>query len=426
MKKWLSILLLLCISFSAVISAQAAEPVTIRFSTWDGGTALEGINKMVESFMAENPGIKVEVEYVADQYIPKMLAQIAGGSAPDIMQIGDVDIVRFAKEGYFEPLDAYFKDDPDFSLDDFYASVIEIGTVDGSIYALPAGFSCDGLYYNKDLFDKAGLAYPTDDWTWDDMLEAARKLTVIDESGRTVQWGLETMGAWVRMFMPFVNSFGGELISPDGSVFTGYMNSEGTLKALEFYRGLYYGDNAVVPNTIQTQQFVGVDMFQAGLTAMKLHGVWFINDYTKTPGLNYGTARIPSGPNGLYNILAWGGYGINANSANKDAAWRFYKYLTGREGALVQATHHFPGYKDIYEELGWTTDEHYTGFIAGIDAIVQHPELKNYLYDATGGTAFQPVMDKLLMADEFDIKAALDEAAAEADRLLEKELLKAD
>lgn len=426
--KVLSVLMAACSLFCFVgcgpKDVNKAGEVVLRFSTWDGGEALLQITDLVNKFNAEHQGkIEVELEYVPDQYATKMLSQINSKTAPDIMQIGDEDVVRFAKKGYFEPLEPIIDSDPLFNTDIYYENILNVGRVDGTLYTLPAGFTNVAVYYNKDMFDEAGVPYPDGSWTWQEFVETAKKLNKT-ENGKLVQWGASTFGGWIRLMLPLLDAFGGSVQSPDGKNFVGYMDSEETIEAMTYYRSWFYGEENICPTPQDQNQFYGMDLFQTKKVAMYVHGIWFLDTYKNTPGLNFATAKLPSGENGESNTQAWGGYGIYSRSKHKQEAYTFLKYLAGEEGIRAQASHHMPAIKSAAEELGWNTDEHYKGFLDGIDYVKPHPDLANYFFVSTGLRALQPVVDKLMQPNEFDLKKDLEEAAKAAEDYLDREKAK--
>ena len=154
---------------------------TIRIGSWDSGPALEPFNAAIKSFEAANPEAKVQLESVPTEYGPKLLTQFAAGTAPDVFQVGDGDVSTFAAQGVLEPLDPYITGDNPLDMDVFFPGVAAIGKVGDQTYLLTKDYSPLVLFYNKKLFDAAGVAYPTAEWTWDDM-RAARQ-----EADRPVQ-----------------------------------------------------------------------------------------------------------------------------------------------------------------------------------------------------------------------------------------------
>jgi len=171
---------------AATTEAPTAAPAlsgTVRVGSWDSADALQPFNDAIASFEAAYPGVKIQLEDVPQGYGDKLLAEFASGTAPDVFQVGDGDVANFSAKGVLEPLDDYIsgakgKDPLDTSV--FYPAIADIGKVGGTTYLLTKDYSPLVIFYNKDLFDKAGVSYPAEGWTWNDFLTAAQKLTVKD------------------------------------------------------------------------------------------------------------------------------------------------------------------------------------------------------------------------------------------------------
>jgi len=232
---------------AAATTAAPALSGTVRVGSWDSADALQPFNDAIASFEAAYPGVTVQLEDVPQGYGDKLLAEFASGTAPDVFQVGDGDVANFASKGVLEPLDDYISgakgSDPlDTSV--FYSAIADIGKVNGTTYLLTKDYSPLVIYYNKALFDAAGVAYPTDGWTWNDFLTAAQKLTVTDANGKISQWGVELPDGWgdpywTRGILPVIYQNGGDIISPDGTKTTGYMDSDATVAALQWYADLF-------------------------------------------------------------------------------------------------------------------------------------------------------------------------------------------
>ena len=124
-------------------------------------------------------------------------------------------------------------------------------------YFLPMNYSTLALYYNKKLFDDAGLPYPTENWTWNDLLSAARKLTIDgNKDGVPEQWGIQMNANWENGFEYWVAAAGGRLISEDGKKIVGYMDSPEAIRALKFYADLYH-KYRVAPPPVDLQAWAG-------------------------------------------------------------------------------------------------------------------------------------------------------------------------
>jgi len=396
----------------------AGKNVTLRLGTWEGGSGLELQEKIAKNYMSEHSNVTIEIEAVPDQYGTKILTQIATGEAPDIFQIGDGDVRMFMEKGALADLTGFIEGANGIKLADYYTSVLDVGKVDGKYYTMPKDYSDVAVYYNKKLFDESNVPYPQTGWTWDQFRDTALQLTKKD-GNKTTQYGVNMPGSWTRAVLPLINSFGGSVISPDGEKFDGYMNSDGTVKALEFYRNLYFTDH-VTPTSSDSEAFKGVDMFQTGIAAMSITGRWPVVNYKADPNLDFGVAQMPVGPNGPANTICYSGFGIYSKSKNQNEAWDYLKYLTGEPGQTILAEHAFTAVIPVADALGQSNDEHLKAFLDDVQYIKEFPEKTSHLFGKSGGGTFQTVMDKLMMPDKIDIKKELDDAAKQGEVLLKQ------
>ena len=146
------------ILFTSGCGPMLAKPV-IKIAIWGGTDEIEMINKIIGNWQAEHPGVIARIEHTpAGSYTNKLLIRISGGTAPDVMFVESNIFVSFWAMDAFLDLKPLIDQDPDFNLDNFFPEMIARFTRDGKIYCIPrdtAPFAC--VFYNKDLFRKAGL-----------------------------------------------------------------------------------------------------------------------------------------------------------------------------------------------------------------------------------------------------------------------------
>ncbi|NBD26787.1 ABC transporter substrate-binding protein [Paenibacillus glycinis] len=389
------------------------KKVELRIGTWEGGDGLKLQQQIADNYKKTHENVSISIESVPDQYGTKILTQIAAGQAPDIFQIGDGDVSMFMKKGALEDLTSYIGGSNGINTDDYYQSVLDVGKADGKYYTMPKDYSDIAVFYNKKMFDDAGVPYPQAGWTWDQFYETAKKLTKKDGDKYT-QWGVNLPGSWVRAILPLIQSYGGSVISPDGEKIDGYMNSDGTVKALELYQDMYLKDH-ISPSGTESQAFKGVDLFAVGKVAMNMTGRWPVEDYKKNADLSFGVAQMPVGPQGASNTICYSGYGLYAKSKNKDAAWDYLKYLTGPEGQELMAQHAFTAVKATADKLGQTNDPALKPFLDDVPNIKDFPEKISPFFGVSGGKTLQSVMDKMMLGKPIDVKKELDAAAKQGD-----------
>jgi multiple sugar transport system substrate-binding protein len=239
------------------------------------------------------------------------------------MLLFEADAIRLAAAGQIDPLDEHIAGSS-ISTDDFVPAVQNLAEKMGGTYGLPWCYASQVLYYNKDLFDAAGVSYPTNDWTWDDYREAALKLS--SGSGTSKIWGTDAFsfpGIWYSL----AGQAGDPVINADGNLDLG----DGIKRALEFTNELTNIDKVASPPAASGQNVT--DLFAAGRSAMSLNGSWAIGTY-RDAEFNWDIAPMPKDKTS-YVSLHTGFYTIYKDSKQKDAAWSFIEFMMSEEGQKI-------------------------------------------------------------------------------------------
>lgn len=318
-------------------TTEAAQPtestgdkVIIKMTKW-GDAGAEAT--LVEEFNASHDDIELQLDAIpGDGYGDRLTTSFSSGDGYDIFLSGEGDFYKWVSLGMVEPLDSYIAADTQWQ-NPMEASIMEMGLVDGAQSYLVKDYNPMCLWYNKDLFDAAGVSYPTDDWTWDDLEEAAQQLTSKNESGEFETFGFQAQ-SWAYALACYLESNGLSYISEDYSTAEGYLNSQEMAAALDKYFAWAEGEDRISPNSADTDTYGdGTAMMVNGKLAMFISGGW-----AKTPledaGVNYATALIP-GNHSSYFCAS--GYAISATCKNKEAAWEALKFLTGERASELRA-----------------------------------------------------------------------------------------
>ena len=341
-------------SCGQVASSDGRTPLKVAF--WGSPEEIDIITSSLEEWQAAHPNIKVIFEHTPyTGYDSKILTRIAGGAAPDIIATEADYFVTFATKNVLEDLSPYMEGDTAFSKANFFPRILERFTVDEKLFAIPrdvAPFAC--VFYNKKLFDEAGLAYPTDDWTWEDLLRISRTLTKKDETGRISQYGFYGW-AWQN----FVYGNGGGLVDSVSNPTRTRLDDPQSIEGLQFYADLI-NLYKVMPTPVALANLgMGVDlMFASGRLAMFLSGIW------ETPGLrNYNfdwdVVMFPKSSKGVRAFGSGGsGYAILKSSKHKAEAWELIKALTGARGQAQLASRGLaqPSRIKVAEGASWGLD----------------------------------------------------------------------
>ena len=393
----------------------SSEPVTIKVMSFFAYDNPEVEEAVVAAFEAANPDITVDFEAVpfSDIFL-KYKTLIAGNEAPDVMSMNFDNAYTFAALGSLEPLDEWIASSGlDTSI--YYQSTMDMFKVDGVQYSMPATFSDVVLFYNKDLFDTAGLEYPARDWTWDDLKTAAIALTKdTDDDGKIDQWGY-SLPWWPIM----LEMYGASIWSEDGSTCT--LNSAEGTKAIQTMVDARYVDK-FAPTADQLAEQGDWDMFVAGKLAMYPTGPWAVQPFNEAATFTYDIAHMPAGDQQATHVYA-NSYAMSATSEQKEAAWRFIEFATGPEGTKIRqdGKYEISPVKEIAEKyyveaLSGDDPEHAIIFMEVQDYAVAQPVHENWseIHDAIA-----PQLD-LALTQAITVEEALNTACEGVNKVLSR------
>lgn len=303
-------------------------PVEVTYMMWGAPEELEVWQKVVDDFQAANPGIKVKVEVSDwDSYWAKLNTLVAGGSPPDVFAMDAPLYLDWQSRGALLNLKPYIDKSPGF-LDGFYPQTLHAYELADGYYGLPRDFQTVVMFYNKEMFDAAGVAYPIPDWTYDDLRETAKKLTVDqDGDGKTDQYGLYADLWDMELFWSeAIWAFGGEIVNTDHTqTLIGEPNARQAWELID----AMVKDGSIPPPA--TAGEYGDDMFQAKVAAMTPIGHWAVPGYVGA-GIQMGVAPMPVGPAGRTTSVNSAGFVLSKDSKNPEAAWEFVKFALSEAG----------------------------------------------------------------------------------------------
>ena len=415
----LSLMLAACTPTAPSTPAAASSTIVIRAGTGDGGDGLTPHQQIIQNFEDQNPNVIVQLEPVSGRdYYARLLTQLAAKAAPDIMQIGDDAVPSFVTKNAFVPLDTYLKNSS-FDASIYLPGLLDPGKVDGKQYLLPKDYSPLAVYYNKTLFDAASVPYPTDGWTWEDLLSAAQKLTLKDTSGNVTQWGIQLPAAWTTGFEYWVAAAGGSLISKDGKTFAGAMDSPEAARAVQFYADLY-NKYQVAPQPADLNAFGGGNSeFANGKAAMMLFGRWPQAGFKTNPNISLGVVAPPQ-DKVRANILFWGGFGIATSSKEADTAFKYLSYVSGEPGAQVWKDWALPAVKSVADSSGLSKDPIEGVWIGELNYLVPRAYTFTPYWNETADPALRKVLETVILDPNADVKGLLAQAAKDAQAALDK------
>ena len=403
----------------APTTAPSAGTIVIRAGTGDGGDGLTPHQQIIQNFEDKNPNIIVQLEPVSGRdYYARLLTQLAAQAAPDIMQVGDDAVPSFVSKNAFVPLDDFIKSS-NFDTSIYLPGLLDPGKYNGKQYLLPKDYTPLAVYYNKKLFDAAGVPYPKDGWTWDDLLSTAQKLTKKDASGKVTQWGIQLPGPWTTGFEYWVAAAGGSLISKDGKSFVGFMDSPEVARAVQFYADLYNKYQVAPPPADMNSFGGGNPEFANGKAAMMLFGRWPESGLKKNPNVTLGVVAPPM-DKVRANVLFWGGFGIAASSKDPATAFKYLSFISGEPGAQVWKDWALPAVKSVADSSGLSKDPIDGVWIAELNNLVPRAYTYTSYWNETADPALRKVLETVILDPKADVKALLTQAAKDAQAALDK------
>jgi multiple sugar transport system substrate-binding protein len=319
--------------------AQAQGPSEVSFMVFGDPAELAAYRSLEAAFEAEHPDITIELIHVPDQgdYRARLGADFAAGDPADVTLINYRRYAPFAAMGVLEPLGRYLRGSDVIAEDDFYDVAIEPFKFRGELMCIPQNVSSLVVYYDKDLFDAAGVPYPEAGWTWDDFLTTAQALTLdLDGDGMTDQYGLGTEASVFRL-APFVWQHGGELVvtEANGTPVRLALDSRASREATEWFVDLAI-EHGVVPDAVAEQAQDSESRFIDGTTAMFLNSRRGTPTYRTIESFDWDVAALPQDEEAA-GILHSDAYCMSAATEDKDAAWTFIEYANSPQGQAIVA-----------------------------------------------------------------------------------------
>jgi multiple sugar transport system substrate-binding protein len=302
---------------------------TITWSFWGDPWEVEVIDRVIAVFESDHPEIHVETRHQPwDTYFDELEKWREEDDLPDVMFLEFIPL--YAARGFLENLDSFIERDG-YDLEDFYPSLIETSTYQGSIYGLARDNDTKVIYYNKTLFEEAGLPYPASGWTWQDLRQAALKLTK-REGGQITQYGFAyEPNDWWRLW---VWQAGGEVYDDDFAPTKTLMDSPEAIEAIQWLADLNNVDKVTPPYEAQ-QTSLGIgELFQEGKLAMAFGNHALLPGFAATPGLRFDVVGLPQYRRRV-NVAGGAGYAISSQSKHKEAAWTFLKWLESPKGQAI-------------------------------------------------------------------------------------------
>lgn len=372
------------------------EMVEITFMNYSSSGANEEVlAQMVEAFEEQNKNIKVDVRtYGFNDYFQQLATSIAGGTTPDVFELNIENFRAYANKDVISKIEGV-------DTSNIHPTTLEAFAIDGVQYGLPTKFSNVVMIYNKDLFDQAGVDYPTNDWTWEEELEAAKKIRAMGDNYFGVYRPIQT---WE--FYKTVVQNGGSMMNADQSEFT--INSPENVEALEMMIDRINEYN-VTPNADQMGGMGDWDLFKSGRLGMLVTGIWAFSDFTENADFAWDIVVEPGIKEKATHFFS-DAIVVSESTEKKEAAIKFATFISGSAEAAairLEANWDLPvaltdEVSDAY--LAITPPENKQAVIDSLDYLVMAPSLENFnaIADTLNDYLEQAVMGILTPQEALD------------------------
>ncbi len=304
---------------------------TIRFSVWGTPAELPPYYEVIKKFEEENSDIKIElISAPWSSYFDKIQTMMAANDAPDVMFLHTIP--SWATKNVLQDLSEFIHYSA-FPVEAYNQELLSTFSYQGKIYGFPRDNDTSVLFYNKDLFDEAGVTYPDYSWDWETLLKASIKLTRRDERDRTTHYALvlerNKWQLWVYMN-------GGRLVDDLDNPTECLLNERKAVEAVQFLRDLVLGYKVVPSPAGLAQLGSSSELFATGRVAMVISNAAQIASFLANENLHFGIAPLPYRVKRA-NTLGGAGFVMYSQSTHKEEAWKFMQFLCGPAGQSIFA-----------------------------------------------------------------------------------------
>ncbi len=312
----------LALGLAAFGSAQTVN----YFSFTTGSDKLDVLEGLIKVFEAENPGIKINYT-TADfgSYFTKLQTDFAAGTSPDVFELNYENFVTFASRGTLRDLRDEMAGSSLVKDDTFYPAALDAFSYDGAQLALPITFSTVLLFYNKDMFDAAGVGYPTDDWTWDDVIAAGKAIS--DPAKRV--WGISQPVQFWEFYKAAKQAGGGLTVTPTVQIDTPEN------RAAAHYLVDKVQLSHIMPTDAEMSGVGDIDLFLNQQLGMIVTGIWMFDNFVTNATFDWDVAVEPGGAQKATHFFS-NAAGVSSQSKVPDAAYKWVEFLAAHP-AVVQA-----------------------------------------------------------------------------------------
>lgn len=390
------------------------------------GPPVEPVNELLAAGLtAKYPKIEPKFEYITGDHSEGVYTAAAAGTLADVFFSADLWVVPFAKNDVSLDLKPLAEGDSGIDLDDIFPSMLGLGTFGGEIHMLPSALDVVTMYYNKTLFEQAGAALPSEDWTWDDFVSNAKLITEIekDANGQPMYWGLSngTWNWWATVY-PWVVGYGGDILDVANKKTT--WADSGALAGLTAYTDLWTKHNIAQPLGLD----VGGDSFRLGRAA-----VWCHIQGSRTgvrddvaDKFEWDVQLMPKMPDGKHRTgMGTWGMSVFGKSKMRNVGYEYVKYMVtpACQRLMTQKELAVPLVRSVAEDPTWseglkTPPTNFLAYVKGADdavlPVMDYPADCGSFYAGIVSKAYQTALEEVIRGQK-----NADQAFQEADQTIQ-------
>ncbi|MFZ5923976.1 MAG: ABC transporter substrate-binding protein [Bacillota bacterium] len=371
------LLILVCLALVVVSSSSisAAKKVTITYGNFSAGRDNEStLNAMKAAFEKANPDIEVKLQNTGyNEYFRLIQTQVAGGTAPDCYELNYENFVAFAAKNVLVDLGPLMQSEG-LDVSAYDQNALKAFRYNGKQYGVPGSYSVVLLFYNKDLFDKAKVAYPTDKWTWQDVIEAGKKIRAL---GDDIFGIIQGVHFWE--FYKVIEQNNGSLFNADRTKFA--VNSPANVEALQYMVDKVNKYN-IEPTQAQKSNQGDWDLFCAGRVGMLINGNWAFTYMKEKAKFPWDVVVEPGNKRKACHFFS-NGYVINKASKHQKEALRWITWLSSSKESSV-----------LRVKAGWETPPVSDKEIIELYASERPPDNKKAVFESLKYLVTPPVIEQ--------------------------------
>jgi multiple sugar transport system substrate-binding protein len=324
-------------------SGDSNKPVELKFLTWGNQAHLDVYKTLIDKFKQTHPNINVSIDSVPfTEYQQKISVLAAGRELPDVAWVAERMVPQFMANGILEDV-SDVKNDTSFQMDDFIPSTLDLFRKDGKLYGLPFSTPPSVMFYNKDLFDKAGLPSPNElakqgKWTWEEFVKAAKAIS--SGTGANKVYGANFFRDWKTWILlsSYSWSNGSGPFDKEMTKFT--WNDKYGVETLKMLQQMMFTD--------QSHPKAGEQVsFEAGKIGMFFDVYSYVSKARTIKDFKWSIAPMPSGSQGSVPMLGQAGYVVFKESKHPKEAKELLKFLASQEGIQATSTFFVPPRKTV-------------------------------------------------------------------------------